>query len=235
VSEGAPRRARTAVVVGASSGIGESTAHRLAAEGYEVHLLARREEPLRELAAAIGGSWTAVDVAAPGQIEAALAALPSPVGVGVYAAGTLPIAAVDDHPLDLWDEAVAVNLTGAFRFARGLVGKLGPDSRLVFISSVTASKGQPMQSAYAATKSGLERFAESLQAELEPRGAAVHVVAPGPVATPMLDIPGTSPFQLDPEQVAALIADLLQLPADTVVRHVAMRAVTRGPFVRPRH
>ncbi len=70
---------------------------------------------------------------------------------------------------------------------------------------------------------------------MEPRGVGVHTVSPGPVATPMLDIPETSPFQLDAEQVADVIGYLLDLPPDVVVREIDLRAVTKGPFARRRH
>jgi NAD(P)-dependent dehydrogenase (short-subunit alcohol dehydrogenase family) len=235
MSEGAAPLARTAVIVGGSSGIGAATARRLAGEGFAVHLIARREEALRELAAEIGGTYTVADMTAAETAEQALAALEAPVGLAIYAAGTLAVSTVADHPIELWERAIAVNLTGAFLFARGIVEKLAPGSRVFFLSSVAANKGQPRQAAYAASKSGLSRFAESFAAEMEPRGVGVHVVSPGPVATPMLDIPETSPFQLDAEQVADVIAYLAALPADVVLRDVDLRAAVRGPFARRRH
>lgn len=230
-----PPPPRTALIAGASSGIGAATARRLAADGYAVHLLARREEELRALAAELGGAYTVVDFADPPAVEAALAGLGAEIGIAVYAAGTLAVSAVAGHPLDLWERTLAVNLTGAFLFARGIHDRLRPGSRLFFVSSYAAGKGQPLQSAYAASKSGLERFAESLQAELEPAGVGVDVIAPGPVATPMLEVEGASPFQLDPERVAETIAYLAALPPDVVLRPLGLRAAIKGPFARPRH
>lgn len=227
--------AKTAVIVGGSSGIGAATARMLADDGYAVHLIARRGEPLRELAAEIGGSYTATDMTSPAESERALAAIEGPIGVAIYAAGVLGVSTVAEHPIDLWERALAVNLTGAFLFARNVVDKLEPGSRVFFLSSVAADKGQPRQSAYAASKAGLSRFAESFAAEMEPKGVGVHIVSPGPVATPMLDIPETSPFQLDAEQAADVIAYLVNLPADVVLRDIDLRAVTKGPFVRRRH
>lgn len=233
--EGAAGPAKTAVIVGGSSGIGAATARLLARDGFAVHLIARREGPLRELAEEVGGTYRAADLTDPAAAATALAELEAPVGVAIYAAGVLPVSAVADHPLDLWERALAVNLTGAFLFARGIVAKLAPGSRVFFLSSVAADKGLPRQAAYAASKAGLSRFAESFAAEMEPQGVGVHIVSPGPVATPMLDIPETSPFQLDPGQVAEAIGNLVRLPADVVLRDVAMRAVTKGPFARRRH
>lgn len=227
--------AKTAVIVGGSSGIGAAAARQLAAEGFAVHLIARREEPLRELAEEIGGTYAVADMTDAEESAAAIAAVEAPVGIAIYGAGVLAVSTVAEHPLELWERALAVNLTGAFLFARHIVAKLEPGSRVFFLSSVAANKGQPRQSAYAASKSGLTRFAESFAAEMEPEGVGVHIVSPGPVATPMLDIPETSPFQLDPEQVADVIAYLARLPADVVLRDVVVRAAVKGPFAHRRH
>jgi NAD(P)-dependent dehydrogenase (short-subunit alcohol dehydrogenase family) len=228
--------ALSAVIVGGSSGIGAATARLLAGEGFAVHLIARSEEPLRELAAEIGGTYTVADMTDAAESEQVLGGLDAPLGVAIYAAGVLgEIALVADLAVASWERALAVNLTGAFLFARGVAPKLEPGSRVFFLSSVAANKGQPRQAAYAASKAGLSRFAESFAAEMEPKGVGVHIVSPGPVATPMLDIPETSPFQLDPEQVAATIGHLVHLPPDVVLRDVDLRAVVRGPFTRRRH
>lgn len=226
---------KTALIAGASSGIGAATARLLAERGYSVHLLARREQELRELARELGGSSTVVDFTDPAATEAALDSLAGPLGVAVYAAGTLAVSTVAKHPLELWDRTLAVNLTGAFLFCRGILPRLRPGSRIFLVSSYAAGKGQPRQSAYAASKSGLERFAESLHAELEPEGVSVNVIAPGPVATPMLDVPGASPFQLDAGSVAETIACLAALPPEVIVRPLGIRAPIKGPFARERH
>lgn len=233
MSDGAPPK--TAVIVGGSSGIGAAIARLLAERGYAVHLIARREEPLRELAAEIGGTYAVADMTDAAESERALAAVEGPLGVAIYAAGVLAVSTVEEHPLDLWERSIAVNLTGAFLFARNVVARLEAGSRVFFLSSVAAKKGQPRQGAYSATKAGLSRFAESFAAEMEPRGVAVHIVAPGPVATPMLDIPETSPFQLDAEQVADVVGYLVDLPPDVVLRDVDLRAAVKGPFARRRH
>jgi NAD(P)-dependent dehydrogenase (short-subunit alcohol dehydrogenase family) len=226
---------KTAVVAGASAGIGAAGARALAAAGYEVHLIARREPELRDLAAAIGGTYTVADLSVAADVERAIAALPEAVGVAVYAAGSLQVSTVAEHPIELWEQMIAVNLTGAFLFARGIIPKLTAGSRLIFVSSQTGGKGLPGQSAYAASKAGVDRLAESLQRELEPAGIYVHELVPGPAATPMLDLPGTSPFQLDAEQVADVLMFLAQLPPDVFIRRIQVRAPLAGPYARPRH
>jgi NAD(P)-dependent dehydrogenase (short-subunit alcohol dehydrogenase family) len=229
---------RTAIVTGASSGIGAAAARALAAKGMLVHVLGRREAPLRALANEIGGSHAVLDVRSADDVERVIeegcAALGG-VDVAVYAAGALEVSPVESHPVDLWDDILATNLRGAFLVARSLLPNMREGGRLAFISSAAGRKGQPNQAAYAASKAGLLRFAESLAAEVEPRGLYVHVVSPGPVATPMLDRPGTPGFQLEAEQVADVLAWLAELPPTVVVREIDVRAPIRGPFARDRH
>lgn len=235
MSEDVPQAPQTAVIAGASSGIGAATARALAAKGYEVHLIARREAELKALAEEIGGSYVVADLSDPAAVQRAVDALPAEIGVALYAAGVLAVSTVAEHPIELWEQTIAINLNGAFYFARAIVDRLVPGARLLFISSQAGGKGLPYQSAYAASKGGLERLAESLQGELEPAGVTVNVVVPGPSATPMLDIPGTSPFQIEPERVAEAILHLIELPTDVVLRRVQLRAPLKGPFADPRH
>jgi NAD(P)-dependent dehydrogenase (short-subunit alcohol dehydrogenase family) len=229
---------RSALVVGASSGIGAATARKLAGAGYHVHVCGRRKKLLEALAAEISGTFGVVDVTDDMQLEAEVVRIApdlGPFALGVYASGVLEVSGVRGHPVEVWRRTLDVNLTGAFLFARSLSDHLASGSRLFFLSSVSAWKGQPYLSAYAASKAGLNRFAESLSAELEPRGIGVHVVAPGPVATQILDRPGAPGFQLEPEQVADVVAWLASLPGDIVLREVVVRAAVSGPFAHDRH
>ena len=226
-----------AAIVGASSGIGAATARRLAADGWRVHVTARREQPLRELAQETGATFTVADMSQEDdarRVAADLAALGGELRLAVYAAGVLEPAELAGHPLDAWERTIAVNLTGGFLFARELLPLLSAGSRVVFTSSVSARKGARGLAAYAASKSGLDRLAESLQAEHERDGIGVHVLALGPVATPMLDRPGVSPFQLDADEVADVIAYLTTLPPGVVMRDLQIRATTSGPFAQRR-
>jgi NAD(P)-dependent dehydrogenase (short-subunit alcohol dehydrogenase family) len=230
-------RRPAAVVAGASSGIGEAIARRLAADGFHVHVIARREDRLKALARAIDGTYTVADLAEPQdapRVAAETARACGEVRLAVYAAGVLEVERIAGHSLDAWNRTIALNLTGALLFTQGILPQLRPGSRVVFLSSVTASKGAPGLAAYAASKSGVDRLAEAFAAEHEADGIGVHVLALGPVATPMLDRPGTSPFQLDSEQVADVVGYLAQLPPDVVMRDLQIRAVTKGPFARRR-
>jgi NAD(P)-dependent dehydrogenase (short-subunit alcohol dehydrogenase family) len=227
-----------AFVVGGSSGIGSATARALAGAGWHVHLLARREDRLRALAQELGGSWLVADAASSDDLTAALEESVRRHGApafAVYASGVLVIGDVTERSVAEWTSVVDVNLVGAFVFARTLVPALGPGSRLVFVSSISAHNGMAGQTAYAASKAGLTRFAEALGREVQPAGIGVHVVAPGPTATEMLDLPGTAAHQLDAGHVGDIVAWLATLPPEVVLRELEVRAVTSGPFARRRH
>lgn len=227
-----------AVVVGASSGIGAATARALAADGFRVHLLARRADRLRALAEEIGGTWAAADVADDTAFGAALAAGVEAHGapaVAVYASGVLELGAVTEQSVAEFRRVLDINLVGAFAFAKALVPAMAPGSRLVLVSSISAQRGIQNQTAYAASKAGLSRLAEALGREVMPRGIGVHVIEPGPTATEMLDRPGTAAYQLDARHVGDVIAWLAHLPPQVVLRELDLRAVTVGPFATSRH
>ena len=119
-----PGTGRTAVVTGASSGIGAATARRLAAEGFDVVVGARRLDRLEELAAAIGGRALPLDLTDPDSVAAFTAALDR-VDVLVNNAG----GALDTHPvaeadLDSWARTYEVNVLGTVRLTKALLPKL---------------------------------------------------------------------------------------------------------------
>jgi short-subunit dehydrogenase len=219
------------VIAGASSGIGAATARSLAASGHSVHLLSRDATKLSRLADELGGTYAVLDVRSP---EPGPWPLPKTIDVAVYAVGTMTVQKVRRHSLADWDDALAVNLTGAFLFSRQVADLIVPGGRLIFISSTTGSRGSLGLAAYSATKGGLDRLAESLAEELQPLGVATHLVVPGPVATAMLDVPGAPRHQLEPEQVADAIRWLTSLPGDIVLPRLEIHAVSSGPFARER-
>lgn len=184
---------RTAVVTGASSGIGADTARALSEAGHPVILAARRVERLEGLAAELreaGGEAVALplDLADPDSIdrfaEAAADAL-GPIDIVISNAGeVVPITALGGDP-DLFAESVHVNLLGAQRLA----ARLGPPmverghGDLVFVTSDVAIRPRTRMSAYVAAKSGLEGLARAMQMELEGTGVRVGMVRPGPSST----------------------------------------------------
>lgn len=203
---------RTALVTGASSGIGHAVAARLLKEGWQVVGVSRRRPDLPDP----GCRWVEADLAAPGAPEE-VAAQTGPVDAVVHAAGLQfsgPLGTLDhDHGALMWRLHVDVPTRLLDALATGL-----PDgARIVLIGSRTAT-GVAGKSQYVATKSALVGLARSWAMELASRRITVNVVAPGPTATPMLADPGRSatPPRLpalgrfvEPDEVAGLTAFLL--------------------------
>ena len=224
--EGVPR---VAVVTGGSSGIGREVGRLLAASGYDVVLTARRPEPLREAAEALGARWVAADSAVPEEFAAVVAAA-GPVDLVVHAAGVMDGTFVRQETLAGFESVVRTNLTSAFVVAHEALPAMRPGGRFVFLSSSSSHAPQPGRSAYSASKAGLNAFAGALAKEVERDGIAVHVVTTGPVATPMLDDVRFPMRTLDVTDVAAAVVWLDTLPPNVVLPEVELSSVDAGPF-----
>jgi len=186
---------KTALVTGASRGIGEAVARRLAAQGARVILAARTVERLESVAeeiAAAGGEARvlALDLAEPAAVPAALGALPEDwrdAEVLVNNAGITADNLLARMSLEDWERVLRTNLTGAYavtkELLRGMMRRRW--GRIVSISSVVGLMGNAGQANYAASKAGLVGFSKSLARELGSRNITVNVVAPGYIETAM--------------------------------------------------
>jgi NADP-dependent 3-hydroxy acid dehydrogenase YdfG len=186
---------RTAVVTGASSGIGAATARVLAGAGHPVVLAARRLDVCQAIAEEIreaGSEATALrlDLADPSSIEEfACGALSAAGTVEILvsnAARSTPGRALDTEPAD-FAETLSVNLLGAQHLARLLVAPMLKRRRgdLVFVTSETVSAPRPGAAGYVSSKWGLEGLARALQMELEGTGVRATIVRPGQTVTEM--------------------------------------------------
>jgi 3-oxoacyl-[acyl-carrier protein] reductase len=188
---------RTALVTGASQGIGEAVARRLAEQGARVVLAARSEEKLMRLAEEIGASGGAaqplvLDMTQPESFGERLKSLPGDYGaidVLVNNAGITADNLLARMSLDDWERVLRTNLTGAFALTkeviRGMMKKRW--GRVISVSSVVGMMGNAGQANYAAAKAGLIGFSKSLARELGSRSITVNVVAPGYIQTAMTD------------------------------------------------
>lgn len=202
---------KTAVVTGASSGIGLCTVQRLLADGWQVVGLSRRSPDLQHAQF----THRPVDMADRQALVQALGGL-APDAL-VHAAGVLRTGRLG--ALDPADAAAMwqLHVAAAETLAQTLVEAMPDGGRIVLIGSRTAT-GSPGRSQYAASKAALVAMARSWAAELAPRAITVNVVAPAATRTPMLADPARAAVQpklppigrfIQPEEVAATVAFLL--------------------------
>ncbi len=184
----------TALVTGASGGLGSAIARGLAAQGARVALSGTRVAPLEALAAELPGS---VVLACDLSDGAAVDAL---VGRAVEALGSLDIlvnnAGVTRDNLAMrmkdeeWDTVIRVNLEAAFRLARAALRPMmkARHGRIISVTSVVGVTGNPGQVNYAASKAGLIGMSKALAQEVASRNVTVNCVAPGFITSPMTDV-----------------------------------------------
>ena len=175
---------RSALVTGASKGIGRSIASRLAASGYAV------TGTYRSGGVPDGVLGVSADITDPDQLEQAFVAAEQahgPVEVLVCNAGITADGLLMRMSDEQWDSVIATNLTASFKLVRRASRSMikGRFGRIVFVSSVVALLGSAGQANYAASKAGLVGLARSLTRELGARGITANVVAPGFIQTDM--------------------------------------------------
>jgi NADP-dependent 3-hydroxy acid dehydrogenase YdfG len=181
-----PRSAgRVAVVTGASSGIGAATARRLAAEGFDVVVGARRVDRLVELAGSIGARAIPLDVTDPDSVASFAAALDRVDVLVNNAGGAFDAARVADADLDSWARSLEVNVLGTVRLTKALLPALRASGAgdVVFLSSTAALVSYEGGASYTAAKHGVHTLAETLRLELNGEPVRVVEVAPGMVRT----------------------------------------------------
>jgi 3-oxoacyl-[acyl-carrier protein] reductase len=176
------------VITGGARGIGLACSRAFAAAGDRVAALSRSSSTEEFLC-------IPCDIGDPGQVDAAFSKVEGELGaaqVVVANAGVTRDTLLARMSEDDFRTVLDTNLVGAFRVARRAIGPMmrARWGRLVFVSSVVALSGGPGQANYAASKAGLVGLARSIAREYGSRNITANVVAPGPVATDMLDAVG---------------------------------------------
>ena len=186
----------TALVTGASGGIGSAIAKALAGQGARVALSGTREDALKTVAAEIGGDCVilpcnlsdaaAVDALVPQALEALGGKLDILVNNAGVTRDNLAMRMKDEE----WDQVIRVNLEAAFRLIRAAAKPMMKQrfGRVISITSVVGATGNPGQANYAASKAGLVGMSKALAQELASRGITVNCVAPGFIASAMTDV-----------------------------------------------
>lgn len=185
---------KTALVTGASGGIGSAIAKALAAQGARVALSGTREDALKAVAADIGGDPVilpcnlsdadAVDALVPSAIEA-LGQLDILVNNAGVTRDNLAMRMKDEE----WNDVIRINLEASFRLARASLRPMmkARGGRIISITSVVGVTGNPGQANYAASKAGLIGMSKALAQEVASRGITVNCVAPGFIRSAMTD------------------------------------------------
>ena len=215
---------KTALITGASGGIGGAIAKALAAQGATVGLAGRRKQALEAVQSKVGGAVLVADLSdAAGcdqlvkEAEQALGQIDILVNNAGLTRDGLALRMKDED----WDAVIEVNLTGTFRLIRaamkGMMKRRA--GRIINIASVVGITGNAGQANYAASKGGMIALSKAFASELAPRGITVNCLAPGFIATAMTaDLPEKTRTALlasiptgrmgQPEEIAAAAAFL---------------------------
>jgi 3-oxoacyl-[acyl-carrier protein] reductase len=227
----------TALVTGATHGIGRATAFALGHAGYRVGVCARTAAKVESLVAELGAAGIeaagrAADVADPVQVASVVEHVSTAlgeIGVLVNNAGVLIARPIEELTLEDWDATMATNLRGLFLMTRAVLPPMRARGHgdIVNVASLAARNGFAGGSAYVASKHAVLGFGRALMLELRKEGIRVITVCPGSVDTGMLreqPMLKSDPARiLQPEDVAETILHLLRLPERALVSEVDIR------------
>lgn len=175
------------IITGASSGIGRATAIMASDAGAKLALIARRADPLREVTAALDAWGYPADVSDPDQTRAAVDAASTHLGgldIVINCAGIMLPATLPDTTNALWQQTIAVNLSGTFYMTREATPHMQRGA-IINVASDAGLHGIAGYAAYCATKAAVIGLTKALARELAP-AIRVTAVAPGPIDTPGL-------------------------------------------------
>ncbi len=221
---------RTAVVTGASSGIGAATARRLASEGYHVVCAARREDLVEELATEIDGAAVVCDITRDEDVSRLVAAVGDRLDVLVNnAGGAYGLEPVAEADLAAWSRMFELNVVGTTRVTKALLPALiAAEGTVVFVTSTAAEGAYAGGAGYCGSKSA-ERFVkDALRVELVEQPVRFCEVAPGMVHT---DEFALTRFKGDRERADAVYAGVAEPLVAEDVADVISWVVTRPAHV----
>ena len=220
--------ARTAIVTGASSGIGAATARSLASAGFDVVAAARRVERCEELASEIGGRAVRLDVSDPDSVAQLADAVPDVAVLVNNAGGALGLEPVAEAEEEKWRRMYESNVLGVMRMTKALLPALerSGDGHVVIVGSVAGVEVYPGGGGYTAAKHAANAVTRTLRLELLGKPVRVTEIAPGLVETEFSLVR----FEGDREKAEKVYEGMTPLTAEDVADAVAY-VVTRPPHV----
>ncbi len=232
-----PLTGKTALVTGASSGIGRATALALASEGVRLSITGRSRERLEEVAAAAGEDTLVLpaDLTRPAEIASVVAATHERFGqldilfanAGLYIPGD-----VVEGDADAWDELLTVNVNSVFRLVRAILPDMiaAQSGDIVVTSSVSGHQAIQWEPVYSASKHAVQSFVHGLRRQVAPHNVRVGAVAPGMVLNPLWGY--TDPAAVDAdvaarkglrsEDVADAVIFMLTRPRNATIRDLVI-------------
>ena len=220
---------KSAIVTGASGGIGGAVAHRLARDGFAVVVsYAGNPAKAEQLATDVrsrGGRSLAVqaDVAQAADLQRLFAEAVKTFGtvdVVVHCAGIMPLSPIGTNDVEMFDRVIATNLRGTFLVLALAAQQVAAGGRIIAFSSSVLAKSFPGYGAYIASKAGVEGLVHVLANELRGRSITVNAVAPGPVGTDLFlkgkteqqirELSSVAPLERlgQPEDIASVVSFL---------------------------
>jgi len=222
----------TAIITGASTGLGAAIGRTLAKAGVKVVLAARRTAELEKVVAEItseGGKATALntDVTNEQEVAALFAHAQATFGsvdILINNAGMTILGATEDLSLESWNKVIGVNLTGAFLCSREAlrIMKAQHSGRIISIGSISSRVPRHNTIAYTTTKFGLDGMTHSLALDGRDYGVSASVIHPGNIETPFWD--GRKEYLdregcMKPEDVANVVLAMVSLPPEVNLYH----------------
>jgi NADP-dependent 3-hydroxy acid dehydrogenase YdfG len=213
---------KVAVVTGASAGIGEATARTLAAQAFHVVCVARREAPIKDLAAEIDGSAVVCDVTDDGAVAALADGLDRVDVLVNNAGGARGLEPVLEADIDNWRWMWEVNVLGTLRVTRALIPKLidSGDGLIVTVTSLAGLETYDNASGYTSAKHAQGALHRTLRGELLGKPVRLTDIAPGMVKTDF----SLNRFKGDQERADAVYKGLTPLVADDVAEVIGFVA-----------
>lgn len=222
-----------AIITGASRGIGRAIALELATSGAHLALIARREEPLQNVAreaAELGGSAQVFpcDLTETSKLPRLIDDIAARLGridALINNAGAFDFTPVGDADLNRWDHVLDLNLRAIIHLTRHALAYLerNPSSAIVNVASVAGKDYLAKGGIYAASKFGLFGFAGSLFEDVRERGVKVCTIAPGQVASRIDGVPPERSIAIPPQDIAKVVAFILGFPSTSCPTEIVLR------------